>query len=309
MRLVGKGKLRSLEANLRGLSAGSTVVVGVAELNRHSASLGRAGFADPAQLGERVLPAPAGPISDFNANGDYIVHRDQPMETAYREQVWTWYQWRGRYDRELRSRIVEIPYQRYPRTFRPPPAVELAVGRDSHGEPVVSTDPLAYTPANEAGLLHRINLMRELFGEAEIFTETLDPLVGVAVRRVNWEVLPPGQMPWAQLRQRIAPILSQMGERSGPVAERRLQLLTSEHSPDFAAVGRAGFSGYLVFGFDSKDLYVFESLSYGNATYVFTGDWEQLSQLTKADIIAGGLHEHRVIHREGWIAEMQSILR
>jgi hypothetical protein len=36
--------------------------------------------------------------------------------------------------------------------------------------------------------------------------------------------------------------------------EHRLRLLTEDHKPDFSAVGRAGFHGYLVFGFTDKGL-------------------------------------------------------
>lgn len=295
--------------HLPGVAEGTALVVGVAELDRHGTSLEQAGLSNPAVLGERVLPAPVGKVSTFNAEGDYIVHKDQPQETAYRQQLWSWYQFRGRYNRELVHRIVDIPYKRFPRTFVPPPAVELSIGRGADQNLIVSTDPVSYVPANEVVLLHRINLMRELFGEAEILTEALNPLLGVAVRRVNWDVLPQGQMPWNRLRERLDPLLHALGERTAPVATDRLELLTSAHSPDFAAIGKAGFSGYLVFGFEGKGLYVFESLRYGNATYVFRGNWQALSQMTKAEIIASGLHEHRVIHREGWRAEMRAILR
>ena len=38
--------------------------------------------------------------------------------------------------------------------------------------------------------------------------------------------------------------------------------------PDFVVYGRAGFKGYAVFGFTSKNLYVLESAFPNNATYV-----------------------------------------
>lgn len=309
MRLVGSSKLRALDRHFKGITRGTPVVIGLADLDRHRGALSRAGFSDPLSVGETVLPTPHGKVSTRNAEGDYIVHRDQPKETAYRQIEWTWTEFRGRYDRVEQSRIVDVPYERYPRTFRPPPSVEPTVSEEAGGGLILSTTVLAYAPQNDEALLHAVNLMRELFGEAEIFTQDLDPLLGVAVRRVNWEVLPHGQMPWPRLRERLQPILSRMGRRTGPVAEDRLKVLTEEHAPDFAAVGRAGFTGYLVFGFEAKRLYVLESLEYGNATYVFAGDWEELSQMTKAQILAGGLYAHRLIHREGWRAQIRRILR
>lgn len=81
----------------------------------------------------------------------------------------------GPYNRVERSRIVDVPYQRYPRTPIPPPSVELTVARDVSRDMVVVTRPLAYVDGNKEALLHRVNLMRELFGEAELLTEDLAP--------------------------------------------------------------------------------------------------------------------------------------
>jgi hypothetical protein len=229
------------------------------------------------------------------------------METVYRQQEWTWEEWHGPYT-ITRSKIVDVPYERYPRTPIPPSAIELSVATDVSGDKVVIAAALDYTDANSDTLLHSVNLVRELFGEAELLTENLAPFTGLKLRRLNWEVLPPGEMPWPQLRERLDPVLKELGERKGPAVEYRLALLTEEFTPDFTAVGRAGFSGYLIFGFKDKDLYVLESVHYGNATYVFDEDWERLSQLSKAEILAEDLHEARVIHRETWEREIRNLL-
>jgi hypothetical protein len=56
-------------------------------------------------------------------------------------------------------------------------------------------------------------------------------------------------------------------------------------------------------------LSIVESLEYGNATYVFGKDWEALTQLTKAELIAGSLYEQRLIHRRGWEDDIRVLLR
>ena len=43
-------------------------------------------------------------------------------------------------------------------------------------------------------------------------------------------------------------------------------------------------------------------------TYVFGEDWEQLSQMTKAEILTNELQRDRVIHREGWDGRIRDIL-
>jgi hypothetical protein len=306
--LPGRGRLRSLKRHMRGVPSGARVVVGLTSVDAHREEARSAGFSERLLLGERVLPTSAGPVSDFNANGREIIHRDQPKETAYRQMEWTWEEWHGPY-RHTRSRVVDIPYERYPRSLDPPPSVELTVVRDQAGALAIISDPIEHLPANEGALLHRINLLRELFGEAAILTEHLDHFVVPEFRRLNWEVLPPGEMPWPQLRQRIEPLLARKGERTRPAVEARLAILTKDHIPDFTAVGRAGFSGYLVFGFTSKGLFVMESLEYGNATYVFDENWEQLSQRTKAEILREDLQTARIIHREGWALNVSRLLR
>jgi hypothetical protein len=278
------------------------VVIGLTGLDDHEEDLLAAGYASNSEAGERLLPAAIGPVSRFNAEGGWEIHRDQPMETAYREINWEWQLWDGTWMSDTRYQ----PYQRYPRTKIPAPAIELEVQRDPDGTLILAADPLDFVPVNEPEILHRINLCRELFGEAAVLTEDLDHYVRVETRRLNWELLPPGEMPWPQLRHHVKPLIDRMGERKGPVATRRLKLLTEEFRSDFGAVGRAGFSGYLVFGYNN--VYVMESLYYGNATYVFGEDWEELSKLTKAEILREGRQQARIVHRQSWEKEIRELL-
>lgn len=305
--LSGNGRLRALDRHLRAVPGGTPVVAALTDLDDHRERLVEIGFRELA-VGETVLPLSVGPVSTFNAEGTFIVHKDQPKETAYRQQDWTWYEFHGRYDRVERSKTVDVPYERYPRTFVPPPSVELTIAEDADGQKVVVTPQVIYDDGHAAELLHSINLVREIFGETAILTESLDTFTTPQVRRLNWEVLPAGEMPWPQLQRRLRPVLDDVGERTGPVITRRLELLTETHEPNFVAVGRAGFNGYMVFGYPSSDVYVLESIYYGNATYVFGDEWERLSQMTKAEILRNDLQEDRIIHREGWDDRINDLL-
>lgn len=302
MILVGRTRLRSLKRHLDYVASGAQVVIGLTDLADHTEDLVRAGFGAAPQPGERVLPAAIGPVSAFNAEGRWKVHRDRPMETAYREINWEWKLWDGTWMSDTRYQA----YQRYPRTKIEAPAVELEIQHEPGGALLLATDPLAFLPENEEALLHRINLIRELFGEAAVLTDDLEHYVRVEKRRLNWELLPPGEMPWPQLQTHVKPLIDEMGERKGPVATRRLELLTQEFQPELVAVGRAGFTGYLAFGYG--ETYVMESLYYGNATYVFGKDWEELSKLSKAEILRDDLQQARIIHRETWEEEIRELL-
>lgn len=148
--------------------------------------------------GDAFLPAVIGPVSRFNANGKAVVRRDLEMETAYRQIEWSWTQWHGR-DTIERSEVVDVPYRRYPRDVIPPPSIELIVTADANGTTYLTTDAVPYVSANDDKLRHNINLVLELFGECEVLREDLSPLVHIPVRRLNWDVLPPGRLPWDRL--------------------------------------------------------------------------------------------------------------
>lgn len=79
----------------------------------------------------------------------------------------------------------------------------------------------------------------------------------------------------------------------------------TQHRPDFIALGVGGFRDYVVFGFQSKNLYVLESPKLGNATYVFKNNWAAVSSLSKKEILEGSLHELRIVHNQRWTSALR----
>lgn len=304
--LIRKRRIRNLSANLPGIRRGESLVFAITRPEQHVDRLERIGFTRDLQAGERVLPRPNGPIGRFNANGRYIVHKNRPKETAYRQVMWTWTQWHGPY-RVERTEARDVLYERYPRTFVPPPSVELAVATNTRGEKLVASPAFEYTSANDGRIMHVVNLLLELFGECTVLRSNLDEVIRAEVRRLNWEVLPQGRMPWERLRPHVDPFVRRQRRGNRPLIEQRLQTI-NDHGPEFVALGRAGFSGYVVFGFPEQNLYVLESVNRDNATYVFEEDWQRLSQMTKAEILDRNLQKERIIHREGWPAEIRRLL-
>ena len=146
------------------------------------------------------------------------------------------------------------------------------------------------------------------FGECEFLNSGLKTTSAPPpTRHLNWHVLPQGKIPWAQLREALDPIIERARCGNQPFIEHRFKVL-HDYQPDFSAVGRAGFAGYVIFGFDRLNLYICESALYGNATYVFGENWEQLSQISKAQILNGHLERERIVHRTSWIDEIHQLL-
>jgi len=202
--LIQKKRIRAISKYVRGVNRGEKVVVALRNLVRFPDQLTRAGFSRNLGTGETVLPAAIGPVSTFNAEGKYDIHTDQPKETAYRLGEWKWKEFRGRYDTVERSKIVEIPYERYPRTFIEPPSVELSIAQSEGGEKVLKSPAYEFVEANDDALIHVINLFLEYFGECELLQENLTPVVPARLIRLNWEVLPQGRMPWVKLQRHLS---------------------------------------------------------------------------------------------------------
>lgn len=307
--IIKKKRIRDLEHYTRLVPQGETIIFGIYAAATTNNLLKKIGFSQNPTLGDAVLPASIfGPISAYNANGKTLVHKDEPMETAYRQVEWHWKQWRGRYDYDEQSKIVDIPYQRYPRTFIPPPSIELVIAQRADGEKVIVTHAITHTPKNKERMLHVVNLFLEIFGECQLFTENLGDFLKAPLRRLNWTVLPPGRRPWMQLKSEVNQIIGNLTKGNLAVIHHRLESV-NKYGPEFLAVGRAGFWGYVIFGFPDKDIYILESIYFGNATYVFADNWETLSTKTKAEILDARLQKDRIIHKEGWEKNIHALLK
>jgi hypothetical protein len=306
--LIQGTRIKSLERHFAAVAPGTKIVMAVTDITRFAPKLAEVGFTTSLNPGESVLPpAHFGPVSHRNAEGWVIIHKDRPKETAYRTVEWHWRQWRGRHDYEDCSKLVNVPYKRYPRTQVPPPSIEFKILTATAENKIVAIEAVVFSAGQAENLLHCVNLFLEIFGECEVLTLNLNEIVNVPIRRLNWDIFPPGNHPWATVKARLNPIIQGQPKGNQGLITNRLEAINGFGS-EFLAVGRAGFSGYVIFGFPKRKLFVLESIHHGNATYVFGEDWEQLSKLTKGEILTNGLQKLRIIHRAEWIQEIRKLL-
>lgn len=305
---IQKKRVKSLQVNLPGISVGEelNVVVPIREIKK--SHLQRIGFHEKPETGQRILPSIIGSISRLNAQGSFIRHRDQPKETCYRQCSWHYTEFHGR-DKVEKEKIVDVPYKRYPRTLIDPPSVELEIVVLANGDQAVSIVGLiAFCEENFSRLRHAINLMLELFGFCDVVDESLVPLGLSPVISLNWKILPPGEMPWKDLEPHLKKVINLQKKGSRPVLDYRFDTI-NQYNPKFVAVGHGGFTGYVIFGFPDISCYLLECNRYGNATYVFEGNWGKLSQLTKAEILNNNLHKVRIIHLPHWDTIIRKLLK
>lgn len=264
-----------------------------------SSVLQSVGFTEDLVEGITILPKAVGPVSDYNANGKYLCHKDRPKETVY-HSVWH-RDWHGNYG------FADMPYERYQRTSIPAPNVEITI-IDNNGEALVATKGIENNKQNADLIKHCINLFLELFGVCELLDKNLSPLVkNIPLKRVNWQILPEGKYPWTRLAK-LAGGNGNSNDNQGNFEQYRIETIL-ERNPDEVCYGTGGFHGYLVFIFNKKNLVVMENIKYGNATYVFEGDWKEVSQMSKAEIIQGQLMKCRILHQKGWKSQMRKLLK
>jgi hypothetical protein len=256
-----------------------------------------------------LLPGKKGPACRRNAEGYNIIHRDQPMEVAYRQIEWHWIQFVGRYDSEEKSQVVDVPYRRYPRTHVAPYSVEVEIKMREDGQIFVVAGPFVNDETQTTVATNTANMLREAFGGFEVLGKDLASWVSAPLRRLHWQLLPPGSNPWEAAK----PVLEKMVERApgGNQGVLRARLTAvGEKKPDFVAIGIGGFDGYAVFGFVKQGLCVLECQQVNNATYVLPMEsWENVSQMSKAQILDSKSHTARIVHTRGWFTALDEVLR
>jgi len=305
---VNKKRIRSLDSNLPASLKGKKLVLAV-QLDGEIKKAQRAGFGDSPKDGDTILPKPLGPVTRFNANGKDKIRRDLPKEKLYRTQEWTHEEWAGRGETVTVTSLVDIPYYRYPREHIPATGFELTIATKASAKFITLSSKLIYDAANSEELTVAINLFLEIFGHVEIYDEALEPMPNPEqLRRLNWHVLPPGKkLTREELIKALDEILSK-SKRIRPVEILRQDRIHG-FGPNLIAVGTAGFTGYIVYIFNDKGIAVLESLRYGNASYVLDSTrWEDLSKMTKQELLSKELVKKREIHTKNWFARIKELL-
>lgn len=304
--IINKKRINKL-TSLEWLKDGQKIVIVLRDAMRFKENLIELGFTDKFEEGERILPKIVNPTTRRNAEKFYIPDKTKPKEKYYQTLWWTRSEWAGRGETIEVSDYVDIPRERYQRIEYQPYSVELILKHDVYGKVMIVTDVIEYTQQNHKLILNSINIFLTNFEECEILTDKLNDLTPVKSIYLNWEVLPQGEYPWSKMEEDLEKISTGNSKTNRKMMIERCQYI-NEFNPDFRAYGKAGFKGYVIFGFNKKNIYVLESVYSNNATYVFAENWKELSKLTKAQILNGGLHNARLIHRDNWKKDIRFLL-
>lgn len=257
--------------------------------------LRRAGFDLPVDSGATILPTARQIATRRNAEGWFIVHRDQPKEYRYTHTcTWTYSDWHG----TEHTSEHDISRWCFPRTQVAPTGIELTY-MEVGGDMILVSPVLVKNPDNVDEIKATINIFLELNRSCEIVSRGLEDIPVPVREQVRWKFLPPGDHPWERIEAMV-----QEATRGRPPHARRALLERQQnihaHGPTREFIGLGGFNDYIAYEFEDLGIVALESIRLGNALYIFGEDWETVAQLSKGEIIEGDLHLARIVHRGNW---------
>lgn len=241
--------------------------------------------------GASRIPVPHRSATQLNAEGKWIRLGDLPKEIRLFVHAYHLVDWHGNdhYGTCIQERWC------YQRELIPP--AELAF---------IIEDGTLYSPLleNSEADMNRIkiamNVILEMIGHCEIRTADKSPaLPPVRQVEVPWEILRAGIRNRSEWEEYVKKTVERKPKAQQVEICRRHEHLM-EMEPEFCVLGAQNFFGYVVYGFPALNLYIFESNGINNATYVFRGNWEAASMLTKMEVLSGGLQEARIYHTNQW---------
>lgn len=287
---ITKKHIRNPQSYLYSLAPGDTFYVAVPLSDTDAPALLKYGFRMDGSA-VRHIPRPIKSATKKNMYGYYVIHKDLPKEPRTFEREYHVVDWHGEdhYGTCYHTRDC------YQRTLVPPRELDFTV-----------EDKVVYSPAliNSDEYMDDIklvmNMLLEIFERCEIWTSNKIPAhPPLDCIEVPWEILRSGSGRKSEWEHYIDETTKVIAERQRTVIKQRHEYLW-ELKPDFCVLGNQNFWGYVVYGFTSLGLYIFECNRPDNATYVFRGNWEAASALTKTEILCGNLQEARLFHTESW---------
>lgn len=146
-------------------------------------------------------------------------------------------------------------------------------------------------------LFFAINLLQEQCRDCHVFDATISDEELTRITTVGWEIFPPGTM------DRKFSVITERLRNSSPERQREIQrranALNRLHPTEYI-IGSGMNSRYYGAKF-GDNIVVFENVDYGNALYILFDNWQEISQMSRIDILKR--HERdfiRVIHKNGW---------
>lgn len=287
--IINKSRINSIDKYLGNVNEDKKIYISVLADNKSINILKQRCGVQQYEIGRKFVPKRCGPITKFNRDGKEFPYKDRKKEERIFERDYHVVDWHGEdhYGTCFQTRKC------YPKGIIEPPLEGIILDNGRIRSELVSI-------VEKKRLRHIINMFLEIFNYCEILDENDKSInKNIKIKTISWKILPPGKYPWDKAKNELKHYFENTAEKNKRVLLNRHKTI-SEYNPDFMAIGQDSFAGYVVYGYSSDDIYIFESDQINNATYVFKGKWEDASKLSKRDIIQGKLCYQRLIHSKEW---------
>ncbi|MBQ3408514.1 MAG: hypothetical protein IJH12_04845 [Clostridia bacterium] len=296
---INKKKIRNPKRYLSEFKENERLRIGIKITEENKEKVEKLGFDSKMIVGEIIVPNSNISKSTYeNAEGKCIIRKDLPKEIAERYWEWSWED-RGH---NTYTDYKYIPYERYQREYVAPRALEFMIVEDNEKNKWVTSTEIENSQENYEDIKLSINILLSAFGECETINTNMEEPIKT-VRAVKWEILRPGK----QTKERIRSIIKEkVSQNRESLYIRNLDKLI-ENSDENIAVGTQEFKGYIVF--ICGKYAILESLMPNNATYILDKDWEEISKLTKTEVLNNKLHIERIYHYSNWEEKMNKYMK
>ena len=246
-------------------------------------------------IGDELLPDPGlGKWCNRNACGYSVTDYTSPKIYRYvsTNYIHPW----GKL--ELPRVPVDIHKYCYRKKEIEPNFIKISLVSNDDGEMYYAS--LLKADSKDYDIITAVNMFIEIFGECDVGTE-LNVLPPSRIKHLNWEILPPDKKPSDLIRQMSEG--RKQKESTIQYSEARTKFL--EKKP-YKCIGRGINGSYGYFGYVYLNICVFECALYGNATYIVnSSNWEELSKMTKRELIESNNVVEKLIHTEDWFEKIE----
>ncbi len=249
--------------------------------------------------GKLRVPIGRGNATRFNADGKFVVNRKLPKVEKVFERAYHIIDWHGddHYGTCFQRRMC------YQKDYIFPPNVGFF-----YEENCLFSEKMNNTANNYKNIKSAINVALEMFGECEIWSKDKSPIIpNIPEITVPWEILRKGTKDSAAWDKYLNNTLKGKTKSQQTIIRNRHEFI-HDLNPSYRVLGSQNFYGYVVYAFEDENLFVFECNSINNATYFFKGDWKEVSQLSKTQILTGNLQYARVFHTENWREKVEKLI-
>lgn len=243
------------------------------------------------ELGERIIPNVSGTNSKLNVTTKEIIELPKVKEKVTHTLPYDIRDWHG----NPHSGVYNRTFIRWKRKKIGCYNEQLEIKQIIDDKYVISTRLISHNEQKQT-IKYLLNLMLEIGKAIELVDSKTVPIL--KSKKVNWKILPPGNMPWDRYYELTKRKMQKYTQTEIKCIKERYDFLVSL-DPKSIICGSDEFSGYFIAELN-PNLYICESIFLGNAIYVLDKGWEEISKLTKKEIIKGNLSKKRIIHNGDW---------